>query len=88
MAGILTRAADRTVDREAGDRHLSAARVKSERGVAQFSVYPRSDCDAEDPRRFSIVAPNGCALPLRPLSEGQATSIADLLNSFLDEWEA
>ena len=85
MAGILTRAADRTVDREAGDLHLSAARVK---GMAQFAVYQRSDRDNDDPQRFSIVAPGGCALPLRPLSEGQATSIAHLLNSFLDQWEA
>ena len=76
------------MDREAGDRHLSAARVKGMTSMAQFTVYPRSDCDNDDPQRFSIVAPGGCALPLRPLSKGQATSIAHLLNSFLDQWEA
>ncbi len=61
--------------------------LQTDYALKGFDIYPRSDCDDEQPARFSVVAPNGCALPLKPLNQGQATSIADLLNSFVDEWE-
>ena len=54
--------------------------------MSQYTVFPRSDCDESDPERFTIVAPNGCALPLRPLGEEEANHLTDLLNAlFLEE---
>ena len=55
--------------------------------MTEFTIYPRSDCGDEHPERFAIVAPNGCALPLKPLTLGQANSIAGMLNAFVDEGE-
>ena len=55
--------------------------------MTEFTVFPRSDCDEAQAARFAIVAPNGCALPLKPLTRGQANSIAGMLNAFLDESE-
>ena len=55
--------------------------------MTEFTVYPRSDCDGDHPERLAIVAPNGCVLPLKPLTRGQANSITSLLNAFVDEEE-
>jgi len=55
--------------------------------MSEFTIYPRSDCGDEHPERFAIVAPNGCALPLKPLTIGQANSIVGMLNAFVDELE-
>jgi hypothetical protein len=55
--------------------------------MTEFTIYPRSDCSDKHPERFAIVAPTGCALPLKPLTQGQANSIAGILNAFVDESE-
>jgi hypothetical protein len=46
----------------------------------KYRVYPR--VDHED--RFAVVAPNGCALPLRPLWENEAEFVAKTLNAFAE----
>ncbi len=55
--------------------------------MTEFTIYPRSDCGDDHPERLAIVAPNGCALPLKPLTQGQANSIVAMLNAFVDELE-
>jgi len=47
----------------------------------RYRVYPRADC-AE---RFTVVAPNGCSLPLRPLWENEAAFLAKTLNAFAED---
>jgi hypothetical protein len=46
-----------------------------------YRVYPRVDCDG----RFAVIAPNGCALPLRPLWENEAEFVAKTLNALAEE---
>ncbi len=46
-----------------------------------YRVYPRVDCD----ERFAVIAPNGCALPLRPLWEHEAEFVAKTLNALAEE---
>ena len=51
------------------------------REAARFRVYPRVDCE----ERFTVVAPNGCALPLRPLWANEAEFVAKTLNAFVED---
>ena len=57
--------------------------VGQERSSAEpgFRIYPRTDCE----ERFTVVTPNGCALPLRPLWENEAQFLVDTLNVFVEE---
>ena len=57
--------------------------VGQERSSAEpgFRIYPRADCE----ERFTVVTPNGCALPLRPLWENEAQFLVDTLNVFVEE---
>ena len=46
-----------------------------------YQVYPRSDCEDQ----YAVVAPNGCALPLRPLWKNEAEFLVNTLNVFVEE---
>ena len=47
----------------------------------RFQIYPRTD--SED--HYAVIAPNGCALPLRPLWKNEAEFLTDTLNVFVEE---
>ena len=47
----------------------------------EYTVFPRTDC--HDRQLYAVVAPNGCALPMRPLEEEEAEHLAETLNRYL-----
>lgn len=62
----------------AGDRRTSIE-------VTPYAIYPRSDCPPDQEHRFTIVAPNGSAMPMRPLTIDEAEAIIETLNDYLPE---
>lgn len=62
----------------AGDRRTSIE-------VSPYTSYARSDCNPDQEHRFVIVAPNGSAMPMRPLTIDEAESIIETLNNYLPE---
>jgi hypothetical protein len=51
------------------------------REAHRYRVFPRVDCEG----RFTVIAPNGCSLPLRPLWENEAEFVVNTLNAFAED---